>query len=62
MFDGGRTDASGYWVYDYAAITPLVDDIRVMAYDYSIASGQPGPIAPDRESLRAVFAVTPPRA
>jgi HAD superfamily hydrolase (TIGR01509 family) len=46
VFDAGQTDDSGYWVYDYASITPLVDNIRVMAYDYSIASGPPGPIAP----------------
>jgi HAD superfamily hydrolase (TIGR01509 family) len=46
VFDAGKTDASGYWVYDYAAITPLVDTLRVMAYDYSVASGSPGPIAP----------------
>jgi HAD superfamily hydrolase (TIGR01509 family) len=46
VFDGGQTGDSGYWVYDYAAITPLVDTVRVMAYDYSIASGPPGPIAP----------------
>jgi HAD superfamily hydrolase (TIGR01509 family) len=43
--DGGESD-DGYWVYDYAAITPHVDAIRIMAYDYSIASGPPGPIAP----------------
>jgi HAD superfamily hydrolase (TIGR01509 family) len=46
VYDGGQTDDSGYWVYDYAAITPLVDTIRVMAYDYSVLSGGPGPIAP----------------
>ena len=46
VFDGGQSDDSGYWVYDYAAITPLVDHIRVMAYDYSVAAGPPGPIAP----------------
>ncbi|MDQ3178867.1 MAG: glycosyl hydrolase family 18 protein [Actinomycetota bacterium] len=44
VFDGERTDDSGYWVYDYEAITPLVDHIRVMAYDYS--TSEPGPIAP----------------
>ena len=33
-------------MYDYAAITPHVDAIRVMAYDYSVASGDAGPIAP----------------
>ena len=46
VYDGGQTSDSGYWVYDYAAITPHVDTIRVMAYDYSVPSGQPGPIAP----------------
>ncbi len=44
VYDTGRTPDSGYWVYDYAAIAPLVDRIRVMAYDYSTASA--GPIAP----------------
>ncbi|MET0323725.1 MAG: HAD-IA family hydrolase, partial [Ilumatobacteraceae bacterium] len=46
VYDDGQTDDSGFWVYDYAAITPLVDTIRVMAYDYSVSSGPPGPIAP----------------
>ncbi|MBA3288996.1 MAG: hypothetical protein H0U21_13445, partial [Acidimicrobiia bacterium] len=46
VFDGGFTDDSGYWVYDYAAITPLVDSIRVMAYDYRNAASEPGPVAP----------------
>jgi spore germination protein YaaH len=44
VYDDGQTDESGYWVYDYGAITPLVDRVRVMAYDYSTAD--PGPIAP----------------
>jgi len=43
--DGSESD-DGYWVYDYGAITPHVDAIRVMAYDYSITSGPPGAIAP----------------
>ena len=43
--DGTESDP-GYWVYDYAAITPHVDNIRIMAYDYSVPSGEPGPIAP----------------
>ena len=43
--DGTERDP-GYWVYDYASITPLVDSIRIMAYDYSVPSGEPGPIAP----------------
>jgi HAD superfamily hydrolase (TIGR01509 family) len=46
VYDEGQTTDSGYWVYDYASITPLVDAIRVMAYDYSIAASDPGPIAP----------------
>ena len=46
VYDAGQTDDSGYWVYDYASITPLVDSIRVMAYDYSNASTDEGPVAP----------------
>ncbi|HEY7628300.1 MAG TPA: glycosyl hydrolase family 18 protein, partial [Ilumatobacteraceae bacterium] len=42
--DTGRTDLSGYWVYDYGAIAPHVDQIRIMAYDYS--TDKAGPIAP----------------
>lgn len=33
-----------YWVYAYEEIAPLVDSIRVMAYDYSTQDA--GPIAP----------------
>ena len=46
VYDSGQTGSSGYWVYDHAAMGPLVDRIRVMAYDYSFAGGEPGPIAP----------------
>jgi HAD superfamily hydrolase (TIGR01509 family) len=46
VYDARRTARSGYWVYDYGAIAPMVDGIRVMAYDYSNASSDPGPIAP----------------
>ena len=42
--DSGRTDLSGYWVYDYGGMAPHVDQIRIMAYDYSTAKA--GPIAP----------------
>src|SRR4029077_13040880 len=42
--DSKRTDQSGYWVYDYEAMAPHVDQIRIMAYDYSTAKA--GPIAP----------------
>ncbi len=44
VYDAGRTESSGYWVYDYAAMGQVVDHIRVMAYDYSTATA--GPIAP----------------
>jgi len=44
VYDGGRTDASGYWVYDHAAIGTIVDRMKIMAYDYSTST--PGPIAP----------------
>lgn len=36
--------ASGYWVYDHGAIAEVVDAIRIMTYDYSVAEA--GPIAP----------------
>jgi len=36
--------ADGYWVYDHGAIAPVVDSIRIMAYDYSVTEA--GPIAP----------------
>jgi HAD superfamily hydrolase (TIGR01509 family) len=58
IYDAGRTDRSGYWVYDYAAIAPLVDSIRVMAYDYSTASSDPGPIAPLEWVQRIVAGTT----
>ena len=58
IYDAGRTGQSGYWVYDYAAIAPLVDGIRVMAYDYSTASSGPGPIAPVAWVQRIVAGTT----
>ena len=42
--DGKRTDRSGYWVYDYAGMAPHVDQIRILAYDFS--TDKAGPIAP----------------
>jgi len=42
--DKGRTDDSGYWVYDYAGMEAHVDQIRILAYDYS--TDKAGPIAP----------------
>ena len=44
VYDDGQTEDSGYWVYDYGAIAPVVDRIRVMAYDYSTATA--GPVSP----------------
>ncbi len=44
VYDAGQTPDSGFWVYDYGAIAPHVDRIRIMAYDFSV--GEPGPIAP----------------
>ena len=44
VYDAGQTAASGFWVYDYGAIAPHVDRIRIMAYDFSVVD--PGPIAP----------------
>ncbi|MFK7917434.1 MAG: glycosyl hydrolase family 18 protein [Ilumatobacter sp.] len=52
VYDDGRTDASGFWVYDYAAIVPHVEHIRVMAYDFSVRD--PGPIAPLEFVERAI--------
>ncbi len=46
VYDARRTGDSGYWVYDHRAIATFVDSIRVMAYDYSNASTDAGPIAP----------------
>jgi spore germination protein YaaH len=46
VYDDGQTADSGYWVYDHRSMGPLVDRIRIMAYDYSYQGGDPGPIAP----------------
>lgn len=34
----------GYYVYDWATISPMIDRLRIMTYDYSTSS--PGPIGP----------------
>jgi spore germination protein YaaH len=44
MYDGTSTSSSGYWVYDYAGVAPVVDSLRIMTYDYSVS--RPGPISP----------------
>lgn len=58
VYDGGQTDGSGYWVYDYATMGQLVDRIRVMTYDYSVAGGPPGPVAPIQWVEQVIGAVT----
>ncbi len=58
VYNGDQTNDSGYWVYDYAAMAPLVDRIRVMTYDYSIAAGAPGPVAPINWVEQVIAAVT----
>lgn len=44
IYDDQQTLDSGYWVYDYASIEAHVDQIRIMAYDYS--TSDPGPVSP----------------
>ena len=51
------TATTGYWVYDWKAIGPYVDRLRVMTYDYSTSKA--GPISPYAwVSKVAAFAVT----
>ncbi len=52
VYNAGRDADSGFWVYDYGAIAPHVDRIRIMAYDFSV--GEPGPIAPLEFVERAI--------
>lgn len=52
VYDAERTGDSGFWVYDYGAIAPHVDRIRIMAYDFSF--NDPGPIAPLSFVQRAI--------
>jgi spore germination protein YaaH len=44
IYNASKASGAGYWVYDWAAISPYVDRLRIMAYDYSVSV--PGPIAP----------------
>jgi spore germination protein YaaH len=43
--DGDCGERTGYWVYASEEVTPYVDRIRIMTYDYSW--DVPGPISPD---------------
>ena len=57
LYDSAQTIASGYWVYDWAAIAASIDRLRIMTYDYHTSI--PGPIAPYSWVERvAAFAVT----
>jgi len=62
VYDAEQTADSGYWVYDYGAIAPHVDRIRIMAYDFSV--GEAGPIAPldfvERSIIGAIEATGDP--
>ncbi len=42
----------GYAVYDWASISPMIDRLRIMTYDYSTSS--PGPIGPVTWAEKAV--------
>jgi spore germination protein YaaH len=42
--NGSRAPGSGYWVYDWGAIAPFIDRLRIMSYEFS--SSSPGPMAP----------------
>ena len=44
LSDGSPNPGGGYSVYDWAALAPLVDRLRLMTYDYSW--NRPGPIGP----------------
>lgn len=43
LFDPA-TGKRGYYIYDWATISPMIDRLRIMTYDYSTSS--PGPIGP----------------
>lgn len=51
LFDPA-TGKKGYYVYDWATISPLIDRLRIMTYDYSTSS--PGPIGPITWTEQAV--------
>lgn len=50
----------GYYVYDWASISPMIDRLRIMTYDYSTSS--PGPIGPTSwadQSIQYAVSVIP---
>lgn len=55
--DGTPNPGGGYTVYDWAALAPLVDRLRLMTYDYSW--DRPGPIGPHwwaKQSVKSAVA------
>ena len=63
IYDSGTTSASGYWVYNYAGMAPVVDRIKVMAYEYSGASPGPGsPYSWDQTIIMATLGAGVPAA
>jgi spore germination protein YaaH len=44
IYNGTGAAGSGYWVYDWGAIAPYVDRLRIMSYEFS--NSTPGPMAP----------------
>lgn len=56
LFDPA-TGKKGYYVYDWPTISPMIDRLRIMTYDYSTTA--PGPIGPIAWAEQAVsYAVT----
>jgi len=62
VYDPATTGGDrGYWVYEHGTIAGIVDNVRIMAYDYSTSS--PGPIAPldwVRTAAAGVMSEVPP--
>ncbi len=59
LFDP-TTGKKGYYVYAWSQIGSLIDELRIMAYDYSIAN--PGPIGPitwTEDALKYAVSVIP---
>lgn len=57
LSDGSPNPGGGYSVFDWAALAPLVDRLRLMTYDYSW--NRPGPIGPHgwtRDAVRSAVA------
>ncbi|HRE03710.1 MAG TPA: glycosyl hydrolase family 18 protein, partial [Ilumatobacteraceae bacterium] len=61
VYDAGQTSASGYWVYNYAAVGQFADNVRIMTYSYSgNAAGVISPYWWVEQSMRAAAAIVPP--